>query len=139
MTTIYNRTAIIGVPGSGKSTRARKNYTNVVHTDDFLGIPTDNWSERSERIAKCMLEKQFCIEGCDVVRGLRKFLKLHPGVAPADHVIWLGVPKREVTDSQRAFGKGCKKIFEEILPELHARNVVVTIENEHECIDSDQS
>ncbi len=128
---MVRKSVIIGVPQSGKTTHANANYPEdmIVHTDDLLSTVTD-WSKRSEKIVEVMLEKEeFCIEGCDAVRGLRKFMKQNPEKKPADLVVWWGTPRTELSNRQAGFGKGCKKIFDEILPELLELGVGVTIES----------
>ena len=123
------KVVVIGVPRSGKTSYALGQYDSqyVIHTDDLVSqdIP---WSHRSELIAHWMeIIPEFCIEGCDAVRGLRKFLKQNPGKPPCDKVIWWGSPKDELSNSQKGFGKGCKKIFFDILPELHELGVEVVV------------
>lgn len=128
---MIDRIVIIGVPQSGKTTYAKKRYEAdiVIHTDNLLTCDEMKWSERSERIVYWMTSrKRFCIEGCDAVRGLRKFMKENPDAQPADRVIWLGRPQAPVSKQQAAFGKGCRKIFDEILPELHRRGVEVVFD-----------
>jgi len=128
---MVSRTLIAGVPQSGKTTYALKEFPEsiITHTDDLLATVTV-WSERSEKIVELMdKERQFCIEGCDAVRGLRKFMVRNPGKKPVDHVIWFGAPKVELSNKQAAFGRGCKKIFDELMPDLHTLGVLVTIES----------
>lgn len=123
------KVVVIGVPRSGKTTYALAHYNNehVIHTDDLLDqdIP---WSHRSELMVHWMETiPQFCIEGSDAVRGLRKFMKQNPGEPPCDKVVWLGSPREELSNSQKGFGKGCKKIFFDILPELYKLEVEVEV------------
>lgn len=123
------KVVVIGVPRSGKTSYALSQYDKdiIIHTDDLISqdIP---WSHRSELITHWMETiPEFYIEGCDAVRGLRKFLKQNPGESPCDKVIWLGEPKEELSNSQAGFGKGCKKIFFDTLPELHELGVEVVV------------
>lgn len=123
------KVVVIGVPRSGKTTYALSQYHKdiIIHTDHMLSRDLE-WSAKSELIVHSMKTKtDFCIEGCDAVRGLRKFLKGNPGKPPCDKVIWLGESREELSNSQKGFGKGCKKIFFDILPELNKLGVEVII------------
>lgn len=123
------KVVVIGVPRSGKTSYALGQYRSefVISTDDILSQDLE-WSKRSELITHWMETKtDFCIEGCDAVRGLRKFLKRNPGKSPCDKVIWWGSPREGLSNSQKGFGKGCRKIFFDILPELHELGVEVIV------------
>ena len=125
------RHIIIGVPRSGKSTLSRETAGNqcmiLIHTDSF--IDEYPWEQRAVYIAGLFLmEPSWVIEGCDAVRGVRKFLQFHPERKPADKVVWLDSPREELTGPQAGFAKGLRKIFfSDIQPQLERLGVAVEI------------
>ncbi len=125
-----SKIVIIGVPRSGKTTYAHEHYKkeDVISTDNLLDCEELKWEDRSRRVVEWMAGRSsFCIEGCDAVRGLRKFLVTYPGKIPCDEVIWFGTAQEELSKGQAGFGKGCKKIFDTILLELNGLGVGITI------------
>jgi adenylate kinase family enzyme len=126
------KVVIIGVPRSGKTTlaSAQEEYKSdtLIHTDSLLGSEKLEWSQRSERIVDWMdAYDDYIIEGCDAVRGLRKYMKTYPDEKPCDVVVWMDTPRDELSKHQTAFGKGCFKIFNELLPRLSELGVQVVM------------
>jgi adenylate kinase family enzyme len=126
------KVVIIGVPRSGKTTlaAAQEEYKSdtLIHTDSLLGCEELEWSQRSQRIADWMdAYDDYIIEGCDAVRGLRKYMAAYPDEKPCDVVIWMGIPRDKINNKQTAFGKGCYKIFNELLPRLNELEVQVVM------------
>ena len=127
---MVDKTVIIGVPKSGKTTYALAHHEKdqIVHTDELLDVEGLKWEDRSQVIVDLMIaRKVFCVEGCDAVRGLRKFMVQNPKTRPCDHVVWMGRSREELSKGQTSFGKGCKRIFDDILGELHGLGIMVTI------------
>ena len=124
------RQIILGVPRSGKTiladTVASDFNVTVIHTDDL--IDEISWHERAPYIAGLFLrEPSWVVEGCDAVRGVRKFIEMFPDLKPADKIVWLDSPREELTPRQAGFAKGLRKIFREIQPHLAHLGVKVEI------------
>lgn len=114
------RRAIAGVPRAGKTTLGRM-LGPVRSTDDLL--PAD-WSRQSDEAARWFDEPgDLLVEGMAVPRALRKWLRSHPVGKPVDEVVWLGVPRENLSESQASMGKGARTVLEEIAPELQRRGV----------------
>jgi len=103
----YARVAIVGGPGTGKSTLA--SYVDdrpVLGTDGYTDVP---WAMIPRAVINAVSElgPRWCIEGCQVARCLRK------GLRP-DVVVVLRTPRRPLTDAQATFGKGVMTILAEV-------------------------
>lgn len=122
------RTLILGGPRTGKSTLAGELAAGrpVYRTDQLVG--THEWSAASDAVVKWFdtLPGDFVIEGVTVVRGLRKWLKLHPAGLPADEFIWLKSPRETLSPGQLSMYRGTLTIMDEIAPELERRGAVIT-------------
>jgi hypothetical protein len=120
-----HRVAIIGGPRTGKTTKARGAAcagVEVCETDAWKGMA---WSAQSERVVSWLVghrEDAFVIEGCMVVRGLRKYLRGHPG-KPVDVVQVCETPREVLSRGQRRMQRGVETVFREIESELTARGV----------------
>lgn len=120
-----HRVAIIGGPRTGKTTKARGAAcagVEVCETDAWKGMA---WSAQSERVVAWLVghrEDAFVIEGCMVVRGLRKYLRGHPG-KPVDVVQVCETPREVLSRGQRRMQRGVETVFREIESELTARGV----------------
>jgi dephospho-CoA kinase len=118
---------VAGGPRSGKSTLAAKlsDYYRVpVHgTDELMRL---GWSESSEAASR-WLERHgpWICEGVAMPRALRKFLARVPDRAPADLVIFINEAVDARIDGQETMAKGCRTVFDEILPALLATGAQV--------------
>ena len=121
------RVLIAGGPKTGKTTLS-KEYTEclVRHTDDLISL---DWNGQSAEVAR-WLDKPgpWVIEGCAVVRGLRKWLRSHREGLPFDKLIYLTKPLAENTYWQRVMAIGTRTIWNEISPLIAQRNVKHVIE-----------
>lgn len=116
------RVAICGVPRAGKSTLSRE-MGDERSTDDIIGL---GWSEASAEAARWFDDEgPMVVEGMTVPRALRKWLAANPEGRPVEEVRWLGTPREVLTSGQANMGKGARTVFEEILPELRRRGVVI--------------
>ncbi len=130
--TLPSRIAIAGIPDGGKSTLARKLAAHLGcvlrETDDLIPL---GWSNDSAVAATWFDDENgFVIEGVAVVRALRKWLAAHPEGKPCDRVVWLDVPKVQLTSEQLTMAKGCETIWRGVRPLLAARGVEITVESE---------
>jgi hypothetical protein len=118
------RVLIAGVPRAGKTTFASSFSGEVLHTDDL--IETHDWSGASAQAAEWMSRPGArVIEGVAVPRALRKWLAANAEGKPADVVYFLDEPHVNLQHGQIAMAKGCRTVWNEILPELRARGVEV--------------
>jgi hypothetical protein len=118
------RILIAGIPRAGKTTLAgalvRQHDATVRHTDSLIGL---GWSEASAAAAEWLsLPGPWIIEGVAVPRALRKWLASNQG-KPADVVHWLGSERVPLSPGQASMGLGCRKVWDEVLPELIGRRV----------------
>ena len=111
----YARVAIVGGPGTGKTTLASYATTHpVIHTDDYMGLA---WPDIPRVVMDDLaaLGPRWIVEGCQVARCLRKGLHV-------DVVVVMRVPRRPLTAAQEGLGKGVMTILAEVsraAPELH--------------------
>ena len=126
-----NRICIAGVPRAGKTYLAAVVGKRIAlkprSTDDL--IKTHAWSDASAEVARWLDLSTYVIEGVAVGRALRKWMAANAG-KPCDAVVWMPVPRDELTKGQAAMAKGCITVWTEILPELVARGVLVLDANE---------
>lgn len=97
------RVAIVGGPGTGKSTLAAKvDDRDVVHTDSFRELP---WEDvPAAVIAECSGKPAFVVEGVQVARALRKGLEV-------DVVIYCETERAELNTRQRGMGKAVRTVM----------------------------
>ncbi len=120
------RIAIVGVPGSGKTTYATKLSVQyalpVMHTDDLRG---DSWSLQGTHTAQLLNQPGgWIIEGVTVARGLRKWLKANPAPnKPVETAVIMRTPYSQQSKGRARLGKGVLTVLEEILPDLRRRGV----------------
>lgn len=116
------RIAIAGGPRCGKTTLAAK-LGEARHTDDVMSL---GWSDASAAVAGWFdAAGPWIIEGVAVPRALRKWLASHPDGKPADIVYWLGEPFVLPTKGQTTMGRGCSRVWGEIVAELKRRGVEI--------------
>lgn len=121
------RIAILGGPLSGKRTLAAalaaKHGVRVQHTEQLRGL---DWSESSEVASRWFeLPGPWILVGEVLPRALRKFLNREPERVPADLLIWLNQAATVRSAGQLAMAKGCRTVWEQILPTVLARGTEV--------------
>ncbi len=123
------KVAITGAPRSGKTTLANRivgeSHTpqTVSHTDDFKHL---SWSDQSLATATALNWNEV-IEGTTVARGLRKWLKANPVGRPVDTLFYLPTPREQLTPGQAGMASGIDTVLREIVPELRARGVAISV------------
>lgn len=126
------RFLITGGPRTGKTTRAERlgmepqHRGPLLHTDDL--IDCFDWSGQSAEVATWFdVAGPWVIEGVAVPRALRKWLAAHANrsLKPADVILYLEKPQVELTPKQAAMGKQVMTVWNEVLPELVQRGVLV--------------
>jgi GTPase SAR1 family protein len=110
------RIAIIGPPGSGKSTlgeRLSKELSiPLLSTDSVIHL---GWSNASLEVSNWLNRPSFIIEGVALPRALRKWQWLHPKMPPpVDKVIKLSTNYRALKRGEIAMAKGIETVFNEI-------------------------
>lgn len=120
------RVAVVGGPGTGKTTLARALADRLAlplrHSDDLIGL---GWSEASAHLAVELGNTAGGIlEGVAVARALRKRLEASRA-KPIDALVRLRVPQRELSPAQLAMTRGHEAILDAIVPELVRRGVIV--------------
>jgi adenylate kinase family enzyme len=116
--------AIAGSPKAGKTTVA-KNYSRVIHTDDYIHL---GWSEASEHVSNIINNNNFdVIEGVAVPRAIRKWLNKNSNNKnkPFDKIIYMQTPRIKLSDGQERMRKGELKVWNEIKNELKKRCVEI--------------
>ena len=117
------RIAITGTPKSGKTTYSKQLGKNIKHTDDLINL---GWSEASEAASLWFDDEDInIIEGIAIPRALRKWLARNPEGKPCDKIIYLNCPHVELIDGQKRMAKGIRTVWNEILPDLMRRNVII--------------
>lgn len=121
------RVIIAGGPRTGKTTLAKqiakRAGVEVRHTDDL--IDTTDWSGASAKASAWFdAPGPWVVEGVATPRALRKWLARSEG-KPADRIIWLGKAKVPCTPGQTTMGKGCRKVWDEVLPALWKAGVTI--------------
>jgi dephospho-CoA kinase len=106
------RIAIIGWPGTGKTTLANE-MGGGRSTDDLIHL---GWSEASEAASYWFDEPgPWIIEGVAVPRALRKWRQRNPGhLPPVDKIIKLTTIHRSLPQGSIAMGKGMETVLCEI-------------------------
>ncbi len=117
------RVLITGYPRTGKTTWAGKNFSDILHTDDTIHM---GWSESSQCVSEWLDEPYSCIEGCTVVRALRKWMRRCEG-RPADVVYWFAEPLERWSGGQQTMSRGMLTVWNEIRDELENRGVEVHV------------
>lgn len=117
------RIAIAGSPQSGKTTLSKTLNQGAMHTDDYMHL---GWSKNSD-VVSCWFDNPLMevIEGVTVPRALRKWLKYNDTGKPVDKVIYLNNPYPKLTKGQQTMAKGCRTVWNEIVPELLKRGVII--------------
>ncbi len=125
------RIVLVGGPGVGKTTKAlelgKLLDVPLVRSTDVL-VEGRGWSAVS-RAAEGWLEDEgpWILEGCAMVRALRKYLAEHPRSSPlarpCDLVLVRFTSRKQLTKEQAALGKGVRTVLVEIRGELAKRGV----------------
>lgn len=130
MSSVPYRVVIAGGPRCGKTTLSHelassRQVPTVRHTDDLVGIMP--WSEQSAEVARWLcLGGSWIVEGVAVGRALRKWLEnAEPNAKPCDVALYLDSPHERLTPAQEAMRKGCLTVWQQVLPELVTRRVVI--------------
>lgn len=111
--------AIVGWPGTGKTTLADK-LGGGRSTDDLIEMGFD---AAGTEAAKWLDEPgPWVIEGVAVPRALREWKRQHPGEPPpVDKVIHLRTVRRKLDPGAEAMGKGIDTVLKELWPWLMTR------------------
>jgi hypothetical protein len=125
------RIIILGGPRVGKSTLSEKLQSEfsipTLHTsleleDLFPVDQPESWSQQSEHASKWFDDPgDWICEGVQMARGLRKWLKAHPGKPLDADIFLLRQPMVPQRDGQKAMMKGVESVFREIEAELTKR------------------
>jgi GTPase SAR1 family protein len=109
---VQMRVAIIGWPGSGKTTLATE-MGGGKSTDDALHL---GWSEASEAVSYWLDEPgPWIVEGVALPRALRKWKQRNPGQPPpVDKVIYLSKSFKNLQPGAVSMGKGMDSVVAEI-------------------------
>ena len=95
---------VTGGPRAGKSTLAanlsRLLDLEIVHTDDYIA---HGWSDVPDAVIEDLPDKDWIVEGCQAVRLCRR--------VEFDKLIWVCGAREELTEKQRALGKGTKTML----------------------------
>ena len=115
------RVLITGAPDTGKSNLAKELANNSCparEADDL--IKTHTWSGASQELAEVWFSEPgpWIIEGVQIPRALRKWLKLNPTGCPVETIIWLHTPLKPLEPQQVAMLKGMITVWKEIKTEL---------------------
>ena len=109
------RIAIVGIPGTGKSTLAAE-MGGGRSTDDLMHL---GWDEAGDEVSKWFDDPgPWIIEGVAVPRALRAWRERNPGQPPpVDKVIHLRTVHQQHPDAE-AMGKGINTVLKELWPWL---------------------
>lgn len=124
---VNERVIVAGGPRTGKTTLAKqiakRAGIEARHTDDL--IDTTDWSGASAQVAEWLdAPGPWVIEGVATLRALRKWFARSTG-KPADRIVWLGKAKVPCSPGQTTMAKGCRKVWDEILPALLRAGVTI--------------
>lgn len=118
-----SKIAIGGGCRCGKTTLAA-NYSGIVrHTDDLR--ESVKYPNAADAVCRWFDEPFDVIEGVLVLRGLRRWLDLHPQGKPCDQLLLLFGPYEPLTNQQRNFNRGLRTILHGIRAGLLMRGVEV--------------
>lgn len=131
---LTERYILIGGPRTGKSTyasrlrdlgygvvcadpinRAKDVIPGVEYLPAELGDP-QAWSLASEYIATVLMARPgpWVLEGVAMARALRKWLPLHPGELPAEHVVVFAEAMAPQSEGQRRMSVGVASVFAQV-------------------------
>jgi hypothetical protein len=121
-------TAIAGGPRTGKTTlgRALAQALGVsLRSTDSL-IETVSFADAPRSVAQWIAEPgPWIIEGVQVARALRHWLRDNAEGIPCERVFWSESPKAEQSHGQVIMAKGIRTVWTQIFEELQTRGVVV--------------
>jgi len=118
------RLIIIGGPHVGKTTLAQRfkdefGISTTRHSDDVKHL---GWSESSEFASKWFSEPgEWVIEGVQMARALRKWLKANPETPLDADILILEKPFGPLLQGQQSMAKGVQTVFREIQGDLIKR------------------
>lgn len=111
------RIAIIGWPGTGKTTLGKQLAEDLglqySSTDEAMHL---GWSQASEEVAKWLDRRSYIIEGVALPRAFRKWRANHPGeAAPVDRLVHLSTVYRDpLKPGEISMGKGIDTVLKEL-------------------------
>ena len=129
------RIAIVGVPGAGKTSLAtqlgKQHQIPVRHTDALRSL---SWKGQGAASAALLNEgSEWILEGVQVARGLRRWLRANDAGKPVDTLIVMRNSRGEETGGRSTLGKGVLTVLDEVVPALRERGVKII---EHTSLDS---
>ncbi len=120
------RILIAGPPRVGKTTLAGKLATQLgikpLHTDDLIGKHA--WSGASDE-TRLWIEQPgpWVIEGCAIVRAIRKWLRIHPEGKPSDALYLSTTARVTLSKGQATTTKGHASVWADVKDELDRRGL----------------
>lgn len=120
---------ICGGSKTGKTTLANDlcdSLYNIIHTDDY--ISKGSWAEIPDLIIKDLKKSgdNFICEGIQTARVLRRILSDTKKYQIEIDRVWnLTIPFSPVEPRAAGMNKGLITIFNEVLPQLRARNIPI--------------
>ncbi len=123
------RIVIAGHPGGGKTYMAGTLGLPLLHTDDLMA--DFSFEDAKDEIVEWLKEPgPWCLEGVQMGRALRQWMRDNPTGKPCDKVIYLQA-RTPLSGGQLTMAKGCDTVFNGIRHALADRGVVIERPNGH--------